>query len=154
MKTIRLAALQCHGHRSGIVSWRVTTYDKIGAWRECHALTKAIYQATERFPKAELYGLTSQLRRASCSAATNIAEGVARRGPNELRRFLDISLGSLSEVSYLIRLSHELGIMSDADWKALDVQQQRARLLTWRLHVSLRPPSPVHSRLHPSDTRG
>ena len=130
----------------------MTTYDRLGAWRECHALTKAIYKATERFPKSELYGLTSQLRRASCSAATNIAEGVARRGPNELRRFLDISLGSLSEVSYLLRLSRELKILPDVDWATLDDQQQRARVLTWRLHLSLRrtrPSLPDHSRPRP-----
>jgi len=103
-----------------------------------------------------LYGLTSQIRRAAFSAAVNIVEGSSRRGSTEFRRFLDISLGSLAEVGYILRFARELELLNSSDWKALDDQQQRARYLTWKLYESIarpkksitavdrpRPPSPA-----------
>lgn len=112
-------------------------YERLLAWQECHKLTLDVYRATQSYPKHELYGLTSQARRASVSAGVNIVEGSAKKGPNEFRRYLDISLGSLSELSYLLRLSHELGYLSEADWSRLDAQQNRARFMTWRLYEAV-----------------
>ncbi|HXO84419.1 MAG TPA: four helix bundle protein, partial [Gemmatimonadales bacterium] len=89
------------------------------------------------FPKHELYGLTSQARRAAFSAAANIVEGSSRRGSAEFRRFLDISLGSLSEVGYIIRFAREVDLLTEAAWAELDHQQQRAHYLTWRLYESI-----------------
>ncbi|PYO38453.1 MAG: four helix bundle protein [Gemmatimonadetes bacterium] len=108
-------------------------YQDVLAWKECHALALGVYQVTRPFPKSELYGLTSQLRRAASSAPTNIVEGLARRGTNELRYFLNIALGSLSEVEYLLQLSHELEILPSEEWKAMCDLQRRARFLTWQL---------------------
>ena len=108
-------------------------YQDVLAWKECHALALGVYRVTRPFPKSELYGLTSQLRRAATSAPTNIVEGLARRGTNELRHFLNIALGSLSEVEYLLQLSHELEILPSEEWKALCDLQRRARFLTWQL---------------------
>lgn len=82
-------------------------YENLAAWRTAHALALAIYRVTEHFPPVERYGLTSQMRRAAYSAAANIAEGYAKRGRRELRRFLDISLGSLEEIAYATRLAHD-----------------------------------------------
>ena len=62
-------------------------YERLTAWQCCHALFLEIYRVTAGFPKSELYGLTSQMRRAAFSAAANIAEGSAKRGPHEFRRF-------------------------------------------------------------------
>jgi hypothetical protein len=73
-------------------------YERFEAWKVSHELALAVYSATRGWPRSELYGLTSQLRRAALSAPTNIAEGCAKRGPAEFRRFLDYSLGSLSEL--------------------------------------------------------
>jgi four helix bundle protein len=109
-------------------------YEKLKAWQSCHRLALATYRATQSFPKAELYGLTSQMRRAAFSAAANVAEGAAKRGPKEFRRFLDIALGSLSEMSYAILLVKELGYLSEADWRELDVVRQEAGKLTWGLY--------------------
>ena len=75
-------------------------YERIIAWEHCHRLALFTYQVTCTFPKPELYGITSQMRRAAVSAPANIAEGVAKRGRTEFRRFLDLALGSLSELSY------------------------------------------------------
>src|SRR5437879_12098182 len=72
--------------------------EKLHAWRECHELALAVYRVTKKFPDDERYGLTSQTRRAAFSAAVNIVEGSARRSTKEFRRFLDISLSSLTEV--------------------------------------------------------
>ena len=112
-------------------------YEKLVAWKECHALALAVYHATEGFPKREIYGLTSQARRAAYSAAANIAEGSAKRGPAEFRRYLDIALGSLAEVSYVARLAKDLGMLSDESWAALSKQQNRAGFLTWRLYAAI-----------------
>lgn len=91
-------------------------FERLIAWRHCHTLTLFTYRVTREFPKSELYGITSQMRRAAASAAANIAEGVAKRGRAEFRRFLDIALGSLSELAYFARLAHDLQLLSDTAW--------------------------------------
>ena len=93
-------------------------YERFAAWRECHALALEVYRATRVFPKDELYGLTSQARRAAFSAAANIVEVSAKRGSAEFRRLLDISLESLTELGYILRLSRELGILAEEPWEA------------------------------------
>ena len=104
---------------------------------ECHALALKVYRATRGFPKDELYGLTSQARRAAFSAAANIVEGSAKRGSMEFRRFLDVSLGSLTELGYTLRVSKELGFLTEEYWAELDDLQNRARFLTWKLYESV-----------------
>ena len=95
------------------------------------------YQATKSFPKEELYGLTSQARRAAFSAAVNIVEGSAKRGAREYRRFLDIAIGSIAELGYAFRVARGLQILSDGDWSRLEDLRKRAGFLTWRLYRSL-----------------
>ena len=114
------------------------SYRDLLAWQECHKLVLDVYQATRTFPKHELYGLTSQTRRAAFSAAANMVEGSSRRGRNEFRRFLDIAVGSLSELEYAIEVANALGYLEPAVNAALVAQQRRARFLTWKLHASLR----------------
>jgi four helix bundle protein len=89
-------------------------YERFDAWKVAHQLALQVYTETERWPINERYGLTAQVRRAALSAPTNIAEGSAKRGPRELRRYLDIALGSLSEVSYLLRFSRDRCILGQA----------------------------------------
>ena len=107
-------------------------YERLRAWRECHEFALAVYRATKEFPTEERYGLTSQMRRAAFSAAANIVEGSARRGPREFRRFLDIALSSLTEVGYALRFTREAGLLCEDAWSTLTDQQSRARFLTWR----------------------
>jgi four helix bundle protein len=109
-------------------------YEKYDAWKVSHALALDIYRSTESWPKSELYGLTAQTRRAALSVPTNIAEGTAKLGPRELRRYLDISLGSLSELSYLLRFSVDRGLMETQEWQRLDGLRNRAGQLVWRLY--------------------
>src|ERR1041384_3336528 len=112
-------------------------HERLHAWRECHELVLAVYDVTNSFPKHELYGLTSQARRAAFSAAVNIAEGAAKRGAAEFRRFIDISIGSLAELAYLLRLVRDLKLVSDGDWKRLDTLRGRAGFMTWRLYQAV-----------------
>ena len=115
-----------------------SSYRDLLAWKECHQLVLDVYQATRAFPKYELYGLTSQARRAAFSAAANIVEGSSRRGRNEFRRFLDIAVGSLSELEYAIEVANALGYIEPNVNAGLVSQQRRARFLAWKLHASLR----------------
>jgi len=79
----------------------------------------------------------SQARRAAFSAAANIAEGSAKRGRAEFRRFVDVSMGSLAELSYIIRLAAELGILDERDRLALQAAHDEASRTTWGLCRSL-----------------
>ena len=112
-------------------------YERFEAWKVSHELALAVYSATRGWPRSELYGLTSQLRRAALSAPTNIAEGCAKRGPAEFRRFLDYSLGSLSELAYLLRFAHDGQFLSDEAWARLQQMRDKAAILTWRLARSM-----------------
>ena len=112
-------------------------YERLKAWQECHKLVLETYRATKSFPREELYGLTSQTRRAAFSAAANIVEGSAKHGAREYRRFLDISIGSLAELGYAFRVARELEMLSSADWLTLEDLRRRAGFLTWRLYRSL-----------------
>ena len=112
-------------------------YERFDAWKMAHQLALQVYKVTDGWPANEKYGLTVQIRRAALSAPTNIAEGSAKRGSRELRRYLDIALGSLSEVSYLLRFTRDRGILSDVDFKTLDNLRDQAGKLTWRFYSSL-----------------
>ncbi len=109
-------------------------YEKYDAWKAAHELALAVYHSTEEWPRRELYGLTAQTRRAALSVPANIAEGSAKLGPRELRRYLDIALGSLSEVSYLLLFSRDMGLLTSEDWQRLDAVRNRAGQLVWGLY--------------------
>ncbi len=94
-------------------------FKKLKRWRRSHDLTLRIYELTSQFPREEIYGLTSQIRRASASIPTNIAEGCGREGAAEFTRFLQIAIGSASETEYLIILAHDLKYISDDQYVAV-----------------------------------
>ncbi|HEX9581640.1 MAG TPA: four helix bundle protein [Gemmatimonadales bacterium] len=108
-------------------------FEKLAAWQACHRLTLHVYRITRNFPTEERYGLTAQIRRGSVSAASNIAEGSAKRGRKEFRRYLDNARGSLSELGCLFILCKDLGLLSADDVTLLDCERNRAGALTWKL---------------------
>jgi four helix bundle protein len=112
-------------------------YERLIAWVHCHRLTLFTYQVTRTFPKAELYGITSQMRRAAASAPANIAEGVAKRGRAEFRRFLDVALRSLSEPSYFARLARDLEFMATSDWEEFERIHAEAGKTTMGLYKAI-----------------
>jgi four helix bundle protein len=105
----------------------VKDYRELEVWQLGHALTVAIYPATKTFPKDEMFGLTSQMRRAASSIPANIAEGCGRDGDAELKRFLNIALGSACELDYFILLSAELGYLAPETTKPLAADCLRLR---------------------------
>jgi len=88
-------------------------------WEKSHKLTLEIYSLTAKFPRHELYGLTSQVRRCSASIGANIAEGCGKRGNNEFQRYLQIASGSASELDYHLLLARDLGFLPDTDYHDL-----------------------------------
>jgi four helix bundle protein len=95
-------------------------FKKLKVWEKGHELTIAVYRATARFPKAELYGLMSQIRRAAASVPANIAEGCGRSGKAELARFLAVAMGSASELEYHLLLAHDLKFLEHAEYEVLE----------------------------------
>jgi four helix bundle protein len=100
------------------------SFRNLKVWEKAHILTAHIltldvYKASRGFPRDELYGLTSQMRRSSASIGTNIAEGCCRKGDTELGRFLQIAMGSASELEYQLLLARDLEIMKLLDFQRL-----------------------------------
>jgi four helix bundle protein len=86
------------------------THKDLDVWKIAIELSKHVYEMTKGFPKAELFGLTSQMRRAAVSVASNIAEGAARNGNKEYIQFLYIAAGSASELDTQIEVARSVGI--------------------------------------------
>ena len=96
-------------------------FKKLQVWEKSHNLTLGIYKLTSQFPREELYGLTSQIRRACSSIPTNIAEGCGRESAGDFARFLQIAMGSASETEYLILLARDLKYLNaDQSTKLID----------------------------------
>ena len=106
-------------------------FQKLKVWQKSHELTLALYRISARFPKEELYGLTSQIQRACASVPTNIAEGCGREGDAEFGRFLQMAMGSVSELEYLILLAKDLEILVLSDFEVIapQVEEIKAMLL-------------------------
>lgn len=94
-------------------------FKTLKVWEKAHHLVLAVYQVTRSFPKDEMYGLTSQVRRSAASIPANIAEGCGRDGEAELVRFFNIAMGSASELEYHLLLARDLKILSDEDHRLL-----------------------------------
>lgn len=94
-------------------------FRELKVWEKAHFLTLKVYKATTAFPKDELYGLTSQVRRSSASIPANIAEGCGRGGDVEFARFLQIAMGSASELEYQLLLAHDLKFLKTPDYEQL-----------------------------------
>jgi four helix bundle protein len=92
-------------------------YTKLKVWELADRLTILVYQLTKSFPKSELFGLISQMRRAAVSVPGNIAEGCGRKHQKEFLQFLYIALSSLKELSYYIHISNHLGYLKDEDYE-------------------------------------
>ena len=94
--------------------YAVRDYTKIEAWKMADDLAVEVYQATKKFPREEIYGLTSQLRRSGYSVAANIAEGSARESLKDYLHFLYIARGSLTETQYFLHLACRLAYLDDS----------------------------------------
>jgi len=95
-------------------------FRQLKVWEKSHQLALAVYTVTTKFPKEELYGLTSQIRRSSMSIPTNIAEGCGKFTDADFARYLQIAMGSASETEYQLLLSHDLGFLTTAQYDQLN----------------------------------
>ncbi|OHB73947.1 MAG: four helix bundle protein [Planctomycetes bacterium RBG_16_55_9] len=108
----------------------VRNFNNIKAWQHADDLAVLVYSKTKPFPKEELYGITSQLRRAAVSVPTNIAEGASREHKKEYLHFLQIARGSLAETEYLLHFAHRLGYLQNAEYKELgNLRNETAKTL-------------------------
>ena len=112
-------------------------FRKLIVWQRAHELTLMIYKASEKFPRNEMFGLTSQMRRSAVSVEANIAEGYALgTGPNYLRH-LNISVGSLAETESHIEIAHDLEYLSDETYEKLTDKAREVGYLLSRLKTSI-----------------
>ena len=118
------------------------SYRELNAWQKSYALALAVYQASRVFPSAEVFGLTSQLRRASVSIPANIAEGYCRHSRGDYLRFLSIAQGSAGELDTLLSLAHDLSYLDDATLGQLAGLLTEVSKLLAGLTRSLRSPKP------------
>ncbi|MBZ5566295.1 MAG: four helix bundle protein [Acidobacteriia bacterium] len=112
-------------------------YRKLDVWNLAHQITLKLYRITAKFPREELFGLTSQIRRCSASIGANIAEGCGRRGNGEFHRFLQMASGSASELDYHLLLAHDLSFITEEIYRPLNSElgSMRRKLTTLILKV-------------------
>ncbi|TWU20880.1 four helix bundle protein [Bythopirellula polymerisocia] len=113
-------------------------FRQLQVWKKAHELTLNIYKTTRSFSRAEVYGLTSQLRRASASIGANLAEGCGRSTVGDLRRFVDIASGSASEVDYHLLLARDLSEMQEPLYVEFDQAINEVKKMLNALGKSLR----------------
>lgn len=109
-------------------------FRNLSVWQKSHKLTLEIYKSTVSFPKEELYGLVSQMRRSASSVPSNIAEGCGRNTQSQLAHFLNIALGSASELEYQILLAKDLDFLTDQIFKEQSNQIIEIKKMLTSLH--------------------
>lgn len=134
----------------------IERYKQLTVWQDADKFALEVYRATKRFPKEEIYGITSQVRRAALSVPTNIVEGYTRKGDKELSHFLDISFASLSETKYLLHFSKNLEYITQAEYDILEKESNAVGAKLWKFMATVRssirqPRSPSVGNSNPLD---
>ena len=122
------------------------SYRELLVWQKAKALTLHTYKATADFPSAEMYGLTSQIRRATVSVVSNIAEGQGRLTPGEFQHFLGQARGSLLEAETQLSIALDLGFLTKATYEVLDRESYQVLGLLDRLISAIRQKLPITKR--------
>ena len=118
-----------------VACWAMQAHENNRAFQLCDKFAITAYRVTETFPKREWYGgLAGQLRKSALSAASCIAEGSAKRGDAEYRRFLDMSMGSLTEAGYQLGFSYRIGFLDEEVFQAAYAEWAEASRVTWALY--------------------
>jgi four helix bundle protein len=125
-------------------------FKELRVWSKAHELTMLVYKLTRAFPRDEVYGLTSQVRRSAASIGANIAEGCGRHSDGEMTRFLQIARGSASETEYHLLLAKDLGFLQEADFQVVEqavvVVQRMLTALVQKVQPLSRKPKIEQSR--------
>ncbi len=114
------------------------SFKNLKVWEKAHVLTLGVYQSSKSFPREEMYGLTSQMRRASASIGANIAEGSCRKGDVDFARFLQIATGSASELEYHLLLARDLKLLQAQEYERLTCQAEEVKRMLASLMKKLR----------------
>jgi len=113
-------------------------FRKLLVWQRAHELVLSVYKMTDKFPKSELFALTSQIRRAVVSIPANVAEGQGAGTKPQFVRYLNIAKGSLSEVEYYLVLAKDLQYITDEKYKEAETLRSETGFLLYRLIVSMK----------------
>lgn len=111
-------------------------HKKLFVWQKADEFAYLVYLETKSFPADEMYGLTSQLRRAAISVPCNITEGAGRQNKNEFKQFVNIALGSVAEVEYLLEFSYRMKYLKEEKFKTLENLRHQVGGLLWNLYKS------------------
>ncbi len=123
-------------------------FRELKVWDKAHKLTLALYETTQMFPKQEMFGLTSQIRRAAASIGANLAEGAGKTSPADFARFVEIAFGSAGELEYHLLLAHDLGYIPEATQQGLAAELVEVkRMLTGLMQQLRKAAQDVHRRL-------
>ena len=120
-------------------------FHKLMIWQRSHRLTLEIYKISKTFPKSEIFGLTSQIRRAVSSIPTNIAEGCERNSSKEFAHFLQIAIGSATEVEYQLLLAHDINYINDDDYQVLTNETVAVRKMIIKYQSELKSSSSLEA---------
>jgi len=113
-------------------------HKKLIAWRKSMDLVEKIYDLTKRFPREEVYGLSSQMRRAAISAPSNMAEGAAGRSAVQFRNYLSVAIGSLNELATQLEIAHRIGYLDFTTFDNAESLVDECLAVTYGLRKSLR----------------
>jgi four helix bundle protein len=113
-------------------------FRKLLVWQRAHGLVLFVYKLTEKFPKSEAFGLTSQLKRAVVSIPANIAEGQGAGTKPQFARYCDIAKGSLSEVEYYLVLAKDLEYITSEEYKQAEQLRSEVGFMLYRLIASIK----------------
>lgn len=117
---------------------KIKSFKDLRVWKQGYELTLLVYRVTAKFPKSELYGIVSQMRRAGVSVVSNIAEGYSRKGRGEYIQFLSVAYGSLSELETQILLSKDLEYIAKEEFDKLMKLKDGTGAMLYRLIQRLR----------------
>jgi four helix bundle protein len=113
-------------------------HKKLIAWRKSMDLVEKVYELTKTFPREEVYGLSSQMRRAAISAPSNIAEGAANRSSVQFRNYLSVAIGSLNELATQLEIAHRIGYLDATAFGDTESLIDECLAVTYGLRKSLR----------------
>jgi four helix bundle protein len=113
-------------------------FRNLKVWTKAHMLTLEVYKSSKAFPRDEIYGLTSQMRRAAISVGANIAEGSCRKGDADFARFLQMAAGSASELEYHLLLTRDLELLKASDYQRLSSEAVEVKRMLASLTQKLR----------------
>ncbi len=111
-------------------------YKKLILWQKADELAYQVYLASKSFPRHEIFGITSQLRRSALSVPTNIAEGTGRQNKNEIKQFANIALGSLAETEYLLEFCFRLKYLDTQSFQQIEMLRKDVGRLLWKFYLS------------------